>query len=196
MPSSRAAADVDGRVAQPGRDEQPEVGQPLEHRSRERGPLPHGHDHVEAAQPLDQLVRIVDVVGERDDLQAGGPLDDRRRDVLVVVEHRDARHGVSRRVMSSRSSPLAILPPEARGRSSTTTRCSGQDLLRHPPLGQVRGELVEGERRVTGTQDDVGADPLTEELVGGRDRGDQGDGGVAARPRARPAPRSRSCRRG
>ena len=128
----------------------------------------------------DQLVRVVDVVGERDDLDAGGPVDDRRRDVLVVVEHRDPGHGASRRLMSSRSSPLAILPPEARGRSSTTTRCSGQVSFDTPRSARWAVSSSRVSVGVAGTQDDVRADPLAEQLVGRRDRGDQGDRGVAA----------------
>ena len=171
---------IDRGVSQSGRDEQTEVGQPLEHRPRETGPLAHGDNDVEAAQRLDQLVLVTDMVGERDDLHAGRPLDDRRCDVLIVVEHRDTRHDASRRLMSSRSSPLAIFPPEARGRSSTTMRCSGQDFLGHPTLSQVGGELVEAEIRARRTQDDVHADPLAKQLVGRRDRGDEGDRGMAA----------------
>ena len=86
----RRAVEIDRRVVHPGRDEQPQPRQPREHIAGERRPLAHGNDDVERLEPLDDFVRVAQMVGER--LR----LDVRResrpepgRDPLVIIEDRD-----------------------------------------------------------------------------------------------------------
>jgi len=88
---------VDRRVHAARRDQQPQLRQPLQPRSRERRPLPHRHDDVEAREPLDHRVVASDVIVEHRHLDGVAERLPRRageRHALVVVEDRHARlHG-------------------------------------------------------------------------------------------------------
>ena len=79
--------------------------------------------------------------------------------------------------MSARSSPLATLPPEARGSASTTTSRSGNHSGDTP---RSRRNATSASRSSVASRLELGveAHPLAEHLVGHRHRGRDRDGGV------------------
>jgi hypothetical protein len=82
--------DIDGRVACPGAHQQFESGQPGQQFGREPGALTHRDEHVDAGEPLDDLVGVGERFGEHLDLGVEGvPVGKAQCDVLVVVKDRD-----------------------------------------------------------------------------------------------------------
>lgn len=91
-PAPRRRRQVDGDVGHPGRDQQPQSGQPVEYGCGERGPLPHRHHDLGVREPPDENLDVVDVVGEDghlDPVPEPVPATELPRHILVVVEHRD-----------------------------------------------------------------------------------------------------------
>ena len=79
---------VDRRVAHARRDEQPEVGQPVEQRRREQRALAHGDEDLGAGDPVGQRGLVGDVLGQRHELDVdGAPVGARLRHVLIVIQH-------------------------------------------------------------------------------------------------------------
>ena len=79
--------------------------------------------------------------------------------------------------ISSRSRPLAILPPDDRGSSSRTSSRSGSSSLETPCCRRCSTRAGRSSAAAC-LELDEHADPLAEERVGHRDRRGHGDGGV------------------
>ena len=84
----RRRIEVDGEVAHPGGDQQPQIGQIADQGGRKRRALAHDHDDVEIPQPFGDRVRIGEMVVEHvyiGPLGDGRPVRHLQGDVLEIV---------------------------------------------------------------------------------------------------------------
>lgn len=87
--------DVDRGVERSGGRDHLEIRKTLDDGAGQRRAFPHDADHVIGRQPVDDCIRIGEVVVIHRDVGSGGnprPVGHTHRDLLVVVEDRDLHH--------------------------------------------------------------------------------------------------------
>ena len=84
--------DVDRGVARPGRGDQFQPRQTLDHGARQGCPLPHDAHHLVRPQSFNHRIGVIQMIAKHIDArsrQYRRPVGELERDSLIVIEHRD-----------------------------------------------------------------------------------------------------------
>src|SRR5260221_9501751 len=84
--------DIDRRVYSSRRGNELEIGKALDDTARQRGPLAHDTNDIKRQQPLNQGVRVGEVVLKYHDVRSMAdhrPIGTLKRDILVIVPNSD-----------------------------------------------------------------------------------------------------------